>query len=67
MIRHWVKPGITGLAQAKGFRGETREISQMYNRVKMDVFYIQNWSFILDIIIVLLTIWNMVTFQKMGV
>lgn len=67
MIRHWVKPGITGLAQAKGFRGETREISQMYNRVKMDVFYIQNWSFILDVKIVLLTIWNMVTFQKMGV
>ena len=66
MIRHWVKPGITGLAQAKGFRGETKEISQMYGRVKMDVFYIQNWTFFLDLKIVFQTIWNMITFQKMG-
>jgi len=66
MIRHWVKPGITGLAQAKGFRGETKEISQMYGRVKMDVFYIQNWTFFLDLKIVLQTVWNMITFQKMG-
>lgn len=67
MIRHWVKPGITGLAQAKGFRGETKEISQMYGRVKMDVFYIQNWSFFLDLKIVVQTVWNMITFQKTGV
>ncbi|MEM7163009.1 MAG: undecaprenyl-phosphate glucose phosphotransferase [Bacteroidota bacterium] len=66
MIRHWVKPGITGLAQAKGFRGETKEISQMYGRVKMDVFYIQNWSFFLDIKIIFETVWNMLTFQRMG-
>ncbi|NND77502.1 MAG: undecaprenyl-phosphate glucose phosphotransferase [Flavobacteriales bacterium] len=66
MIRHWVKPGITGLAQAKGLRGETKEISQMYGRVKMDVFYIQNWSFLLDLKIVFMTIWNMLTFQKTG-
>lgn len=66
MIRHWVKPGITGLAQAKGLRGETKEISQMYGRVKMDVHYIQNWSFLLDLKIVFMTVWNMLTFQKTG-
>ncbi|MCA1751849.1 MAG: undecaprenyl-phosphate glucose phosphotransferase [Cryomorphaceae bacterium] len=67
MVRHWVKPGITGLAQAKGYRGETTEVRQMYQRVRMDVFYIQNWSFTFDIKIVLMTIWNMITIQKTGV
>lgn len=67
MVRHWVKPGITGLAQAKGYRGETKEVRQMYQRVRMDVFYIQNWSFWFDLKIVLLTIWNMITMQKTGV
>jgi undecaprenyl-phosphate galactose phosphotransferase/putative colanic acid biosynthesis UDP-glucose lipid carrier transferase len=65
-VRHWVKPGITGLAQAKGFRGETKEVQQMMNRVKMDVFYIQHWSFFLDTRIVWQTFWNMVTYQKTG-
>ena len=49
MVRHYVKPGITGLAQAKGFRGETYHINQMKNRVKYDRFYVDNWSFWLDI------------------
>jgi undecaprenyl-phosphate galactose phosphotransferase/putative colanic acid biosynthesis UDP-glucose lipid carrier transferase len=66
VVRHWVKPGITGLAQAKGFRGETKEVQQMMNRVKMDVFYIQHWSFILDAKIVWQTFWNMVTMKKAG-
>ena len=66
VVRHWVKPGITGLAQAKGYRGETKEVKQMLDRVKMDVFYIQHWSFVLDTRIVWRTIVNMVTFQKTG-
>lgn len=66
MVRHWVKPGITGLAQAKGFRGETKEVRQMYQRVKMDVFYIQNWSFLFDIKIVFMTVWNMLSNKNTG-
>lgn len=53
--RHAVKPGITGLAQAKGFRGETSELSAMSGRVKLDRFYVKNWSLILDFKIILLT------------
>lgn len=53
--RHAVKPGITGLAQAKGFRGETAELSDMSGRVKLDRFYVKNWSLILDLKIILLT------------
>ena len=54
--RHAVKPGITGLAQAKGFRGETAELNDMVNRVKLDRFYVKNWSLVLDMKIILLTI-----------
>lgn len=53
--RHAVKPGITGLAQAKGFRGETAELSDMSGRVKLDRFYVKNWSLVLDFKIILLT------------
>lgn len=53
--RHAVKPGITGLAQAKGFRGETAELSDMSGRVKLDRFYVKNWSLILDFKIIFLT------------
>ena len=56
MTRHFVKPGITGLAQAKGFRGETKSINLMKNRVKLDRFYIENWSLIFDFKIIFLTI-----------
>lgn len=66
VIRHWVKPGITGLAQSKGFRGETKEVKQMQDRVKMDVFYIQHWSMIMDLRIIADTCWNMVSMKKMG-
>jgi len=56
MARHLVKPGITGLAQAKGYRGETESIIKMKNRVKFDRFYIENWSIFLDIKIIFLTV-----------
>lgn len=56
MVRHYVKPGITGWAQVNGFRGETKEIWQMEERVKRDLWYTENWTFWLDIRIILLTI-----------
>jgi Undecaprenyl-phosphate glucose phosphotransferase len=53
--RHRVKPGITGWAQVNGFRGETREISQMEGRVQHDMWYIDNWSLWLDLRIIFMT------------
>jgi Undecaprenyl-phosphate glucose phosphotransferase len=64
MIRHLAKPGVTGLAQVRGFRGETTDPEAMLNRVRADVFYIENWSFLLDIKIILLTLWNMIKGEK---
>lgn len=54
--RHAVKPGITGLAQAKGFRGETAQFSDMSGRVRLDRFYVKNWSLLLDFKIIVLTV-----------
>ena len=56
MVRHFVKPGITGLAQVSGHRGETKKVSDMQRRVKADIDYLQNWSLIKDIKICVLTI-----------
>jgi len=56
MVRHFVKPGITGWAQVTGFRGETKELWQMEERVKRDIWYTENWSFWLDIRIIWLTV-----------
>lgn len=56
MARHFVKPGITGLAQAKGFRGETNTVDLMKSRVKLDRFYVENWSLYFDLKIIILTI-----------
>ncbi len=58
MIRHYVKPGITGLAQVKGFRGEIETDEDMINRIKLDVFYIENWSIIMDLKIIVQTVIN---------
>ncbi|GEC79043.1 undecaprenyl-phosphate glucose phosphotransferase [Flavobacterium aquatile] len=58
MVRHYVKPGITGLAQVKGYRGEIETDDDMINRVKFDVFYIENWSIIMDIKIIIQTVIN---------
>lgn len=58
MVRQLVKPGITGIAQVRGYRGETKELEDMEGRVRLDVWYIENWSLSLDINIVLQTIWN---------
>ncbi len=56
MLRHSVKPGITGLAQAKGYRGETETVLKMKSRVKLDRFYAENWSLIFDLKILILTV-----------
>lgn len=55
MVRHFVKPGITGWAQVSGFRGETQELWQMKGRVKRDIWYMENWTVWLDIRIVWIT------------
>lgn len=60
MVRHFVKPGITGLAQIKGFRGETKDTKKMQGRIRMDVFYIENWSFLLDLKIIVVTALNII-------
>ena len=58
MLRHTIKPGITGWAQVRGFRGQTEELWQMEKRVESDVWYAENWSFFLDLKIIFLTVWN---------
>ena len=58
MLRHKVKPGITGLAQIKGFRGETDTLDKMEMRVKYDLKYIQNWTLSMDLKIIFLTIFK---------
>jgi putative colanic acid biosynthesis UDP-glucose lipid carrier transferase len=56
MVRHFIKSGITGLAQTKGFRGEVETDEDIINRVKYDIFYMENWSILLDIEIIFNTI-----------
>ncbi|WP_179383741.1 undecaprenyl-phosphate glucose phosphotransferase [Allomuricauda sp. ARW1Y1] len=58
MVRHFVKPGITGLAQVRGYRGEVETESDIQNRIKFDIFYIENWSIFLDLKIIVQTILN---------
>jgi len=55
MVRHFVRPGVTGWAQVTGFRGETKELWQMEGRVKRDIWYIENWSLWLDLRIIWMT------------
>jgi putative colanic acid biosynthesis UDP-glucose lipid carrier transferase len=58
MLRHYVNPGITGLAQSKGYRGEIETSDEIRNRTRYDIFYIENWSFFLDLKIILQTALN---------
>jgi exopolysaccharide biosynthesis polyprenyl glycosylphosphotransferase len=59
-IRAQVKPGITGLAQVRGFRGETRTEDQLRQRVESDIDYLENWSLAIDLLIILRTMWQVV-------
>lgn len=58
MVRHFVKPGVTGWSQVTGFRGETKELTEMEGRVKGDIWYIEHWSFGLDLYIICMTVLN---------
>jgi Undecaprenyl-phosphate glucose phosphotransferase len=60
MVRHFIKPGITGWAQINGLRGETKTVNEMFNRVEADVWYIENWSFILDVKIIFFTAYRII-------
>ena len=60
MVRHLVFPGITGSAQVNGFRGETKSVEDMQKRVKYDVWYLENWTLLLDIKLIFLTIINLI-------
>ena len=64
MVRQLVKPGITGAAQANGFRGEISKFEDIKQRVEFDVWYIENWSLLLDIKLIALTIVNMIKGQS---
>jgi putative colanic acid biosynthesis UDP-glucose lipid carrier transferase len=56
MIRHKVKPGVTGLAQVRGWRGETDTVDKMKGRIECDLEYLRNWSLLLDLQIIVKTV-----------
>ena len=58
MVRHFVKPGITGLAQVSGYRGEVESEEDIKGRVRNDIYYIENWNIAVDIKIIFKTIAN---------
>ena len=64
MVRHFVRPGITGWAQVTGYRGETQELWQMEGRIKRDIWYIENWSFWLDLRIIWRTLRQLIIPDK---
>lgn len=64
MVRHFVKPGITGWAQVTGYRGETKELWQMEGRVNRDIWYIEHWTFLLDLYIICKTVFNGINGDK---
>ena len=64
MVRHFVKPGITGWSQVTGFRGETKELKDMEGRIRGDIWYIEHWTFWLDLYIIFKTVANAVHGEK---
>jgi lipopolysaccharide/colanic/teichoic acid biosynthesis glycosyltransferase len=58
-IRAFVKPGMTGLAQVRGFRGEATKLEDIAARLQSDLVYLENWSLILDLSIIARTIWHL--------
>ncbi|RDV16455.1 undecaprenyl-phosphate glucose phosphotransferase [Pontibacter diazotrophicus] len=64
MVRHFIKPGVTGLSQVRGYRGDTTADYQVRGRVKLDIFYLENWTFLLDIKIIFYTIYNAIRGDK---
>ena len=64
MVRHFVKPGITGWSQITGYRGETKELKDMEGRIRGDIWYIEHWSFGLDLFIIYKTVMNAIHGEK---
>ncbi len=64
MVRHFLKPGITGWAQVNGFRGEITEDTHLRKRVEHDIWYMENWSVYLDLRIIFLTVANTLKGEK---
>jgi putative colanic acid biosynthesis UDP-glucose lipid carrier transferase len=64
MVRHFMKPGITGWAQINGYRGEIDSLEKLESRVNHDIWYMENWSIWLDLKIILLTAYNAVRGDK---
>ena len=64
LVRHFLKPGITGLAQVQGYRGEIMDKSDIVNRFRYDIFYMEKWSIRLDVKIIFLTVINAVRGEK---
>jgi exopolysaccharide biosynthesis polyprenyl glycosylphosphotransferase len=63
-VRHRVKPGITGWAQVNGWRGETKTVEEIENRVKCDLFYIDHWSLLFDVKIIIMTVLREILSKK---
>ena len=63
-VRHYIKPGITGWAQVNGYRGETDELWKMEKRVEYDMYYLSNWTFWMDLKIVLMTVFSKKAFTN---
>lgn len=64
LVRHFAKPGITGLAQVRGYRGEIIQKSDIVNRTRMDIFYLEKWSFLLDLQIIYQTVYNCINGEE---
>lgn len=64
MVRHFIKPGVTGWAQINGFRGETKLVEEMEGRIKKDIWYLENWSLLLDLEIVIKTVFKTIEGDK---
>jgi lipopolysaccharide/colanic/teichoic acid biosynthesis glycosyltransferase len=67
LVRHFARPGITGWAQTNGLRGETKNVERMAKRIEYDIWYIENWSFLLELKIIYFTIRNMFVGDKNAV
>ncbi len=67
LVRHFARPGITGWAQTNGLRGETKSVEKMAKRIEYDIWYIENWSFLLELKIIYFTVRNMFVGDKNAV
>jgi putative colanic acid biosynthesis UDP-glucose lipid carrier transferase len=63
MVRHYIRPGITGWAQVRGYRGETDELWKMKKRVQYDMNYLENWNFWWDLKIIMMTFLDVIPYK----